>query len=83
MGERVCDACSGDGGFDEEVRDPGALYGYSSRHYECRDCGGTGYVEDDSEPMCLQDALMLDAEILRAQGVDVDDPIFFEDAEPA
>jgi hypothetical protein len=39
-------------------------------------------ARDAGETMTLQEAMMLDAEILRAQGVDVADPIFFDTTEP-
>lgn len=35
-------------------------------------------ARDAGENLSLEEALMLDAEILRAQGVDVADPIFFD-----
>jgi DnaJ-class molecular chaperone len=47
----TCDACGGDGGFDEEVRDPGALYGCSSRHYECSACNGDGWIVVEQESL--------------------------------
>lgn len=74
----ICEECGGDGGwdvpYDYDPRDGSQLTAWRA----CRTCNGDGWYMVEDEPMTMEDALQLDAEILRSQGVEVDDPEFFD-----
>lgn len=47
---QACDACGGDGYFDEPAAWPGTARGYT-----CAACNGTGEQEVELEPITLED----------------------------
>ena len=74
-----CPDCDGDGGWESAPRGYDHINGEPITDWiKCRACNGSGQIEDEDDPMTMEDALMLDAEILRSQGVEVDDPDFLD-----